>query len=283
MADVVEPVVAVHAADPPVISVDCRPLGPSGAPPLAQRDADHVHLAASMMKLGILVELARQVDRGAVSLDADLLLRNVFPSVTGRGEYALDPPEDSDPHLYRWLGRRVGVRVLADRMIGRSSNLATNTLFQLVEVDSLHATLASLGATGMRVPRGIEDRAAVDAGLLTLVTAADLSAVLVAIARNEAASPALCEWMRGVLARQVWTEEIPAGLPPESLVGNKTGWLAAAPGGAVQHDAALVLPPDGPGFALSVCTTGIRDSHVRRRVIRDLAAVAYRHAPRYAS
>lgn len=279
--DVVDRVAAVYGVDPPVVSVDCRPL--TGEPPYLQRNARHVHLAASLMKLGVLVELARQVERGAVSLDANLLLHNSFPSVTGAGDYSLDAPEDSDPHLYRWLGHRVGVRVLVDRMIGWSSNLATNTLLQLLDLDSLHAGLASLGAADLRVPRGIEDRAAVDAGLATLVTAADLSTVLVAIARHEAAGPTLCEWMRGVLARQVWDQEVPAGLPPESLVGNKTGWLASAPGGAVQHDAALVEPPDGPGFALTVCTTGIRDSYVRRRVIRDVAAAAYRHVPRFAS
>jgi len=279
MFDVIGPVVAVYAADPPVIGVDCRPL--DGDEPFASVQAHEVHRAASMMKLGILVELARQVDRGAVSLEADLLLENRFRSVMG-GEYALDPRADSDPWLYPWLGRQIGVRVLADRMIGWSSNLATNTLFALLEVDALHAGLTELGAPDMRVPRGIEDRAAVDDGRHTVVTAADCSALLVAIADGRAASAARCEWMRGVLTRQGWVDEIPAGLPRTALVGNKTGWLdGVAEGVQVQHDAALVLPPDGPGFALSVCTTGIVDSHVRRRVIRELAEVAYRCAPRF--
>lgn len=273
MANVIEPVVAVYSGDHPMISVDCRPL--DGRPPFAQVQPEATHRAASLMKLGVMVELARQIDRGVVSLEWNLLLRNEFDSVV-TGTYALDPTKDSDPHLYRWLGRRVGVRVLADRMITRSSNLATNTLFALLDVDSLHAGLDALGAGGLRVPRGIEDEAAVAAGRHTLATAASLSALLVAIADERAASPARCEWMRGVLTRQFWAEEIPAGLPAESLVGNKTGWLDG-----VQHDAALVLPPNGPGFALAVCTTGIVDSHVRRRVIRELATAAYRHAPRH--
>ncbi|MBK6872212.1 MAG: serine hydrolase [Kineosporiaceae bacterium] len=273
MADVIEPVVAVYSGDHPVISVDCRPL--DGGPPFAQLQAHAVHRAASLMKLGVLVELARQVDRGGIDLESDLLLRNRFDSVV-TGTYALDPTKDSDPHLYRWLGRRIGIRVLADRMIARSSNLATNTLFALLDVEALHTGLAALGAEGLRVPRGIEDEAAVADGRHTLTDAASLAALLVAIADGRAASPARCEWMRGVLTRQLWTEEIPAGLPAESLVGNKTGWLDG-----VQHDAALVLPPDGPGLALAVCTTGVVDSHVRRRVIRALAAAAYRDAPRF--
>ena len=49
------------------------------------------------------------------------------------------------------------MRELIDRMITRSSNLATNALIELVGATSANATAHALGATNIRVLRGVED------------------------------------------------------------------------------------------------------------------------------
>ncbi len=61
--------------------------------------------------------------------------------------YALSPADDSDSLLYRRVGERVPVRELVERMIVRSSNLATNALIALVDPVRVTATIAALGAS----------------------------------------------------------------------------------------------------------------------------------------
>ena len=82
-----------------------------------------------------------------------------------------------------------------------------------------------------------------------------------------AASPAYSQAMLGILERQEFSAEIPAGLPAGTRVAHKTGWITG-----VLHDAAIVFPPGGrPPFILVVLTRGIPDQGIARAVIQDVA------------
>lgn len=263
----IDAVAAAYDTDPPLVSVACR----SERGTVADLNGSATHAAASTMKLPLMVELFRGVDRGELSLEDRLEVVNRFRSVEGDGRtYRVSPPDDADFALYRYERRSVTVRFLVERMIGWSSNLATNLLLDLVDLKSLAATMDELGLAGTVVARGIEDRRAAEAGLANRVTAADLTELLLAILRETAASPASCQAMLGHLSRQRWNDEIPAGLPPETLVAHKTGWVDG-----VLHDAALVFPPDGPPYALTVLTSGVKDGQVARRLIQRISAAVY--------
>lgn len=244
-----------------------------GGPDALDLGSDVQFHAASTMKLPVLIELFRQADAGRLSLDQPVLLENRFRSIVDGSPYALSPGDDSDSLVYTMVGTRVPVRELAERMIVRSSNLATNALIELVGAPRADATARALGARGTRVLRGVEDQKAYDAGLSNVTTAADLAAMLAAVERGQAASLASCAAMKAILFRQQFNDEIPAGLPPGTPVAHKTGSITG-----VLHDAAIVYPPGRAPYVLVVLTRGIPDQPVARQLIEDLSRIVWEHA-----
>jgi beta-lactamase class A len=233
-------------------------------------NADSSFHAASTMKVPVMVELLRQSERGGIRMDQPVLLVNSFASIADGSPFSVSPADDSDSTLYARVGERVPLRELMERMIVRSSNLATNAVIALADPARVTATLRALGATRMRVLRGVEDGRAYELGLNNVATAGDLAVVLRAIAEDRAASPAACATMRAVLERQEFNDEIPAGLPPGTRVAHKTGQITA-----VLHDAAIVYPPGGTPYVLVVLTSDIPDESVARALIVDVSRLVW--------
>src|SRR3982751_5292519 len=101
--------------------------------------------AASTMKIPVMLEVLRSTEAGRLGLDQGILLVNRFHSIVDGSPYSLDAGEDSDSSMYARIGQRVPVRELMERMIARSSNLATNALIALVGADRADATAHGLG------------------------------------------------------------------------------------------------------------------------------------------
>jgi beta-lactamase class A len=238
-------------------------------------NADDSFHAASTMKVAVMIEAFRQVDAGRLRAEQGILLVNQFGSIVDGSPFSLDPADDSDSSLYARVGERVPVRELIDRMITRSSNLATNAVIALVGAANANATAHRLGASRMQVLRGVEDAKAYEAGRNNTTTARDLAALLTAIERGEAASPASTDSMRSILLRQEFNDRIPAGLPPGTRVAHKTGEITA-----VAHDAAIVYPPRAGPYVLVVLTRGIRDPKTSASLAADISRLVYEHAMR---
>jgi beta-lactamase class A len=238
-------------------------------------NADTSFHAASTMKVGVMIELFRDIDAGKVSLDQSLVLQNRFASIVDGSPYTLDPKDDSDSGLYLKVGQPVTVRELLDRMIERSSNLATDAVIGLVGPQQADSTMHALGATHMRILRGVEDLKAFDLGRNNTLAARDLATLLAAIQDNRAASPASCAQMRHILLAQEFNTEIPAGLPPGTPVAHKTGWITGH-----LHDAAIVYPRHAAPYILVVLTRGIPDEPVAQHLIADISRSVYGWATR---
>jgi beta-lactamase class A len=228
--------------------------------------------AASTMKVPVLIEVLRSVDDGRLRLDQGVLLINSFRSIVDGSLYALDANDDSDSSVYARVGQRVPVRELVERMIVRSSNLATNALIALVGADQANATAHRLGATHIRVLRGVEDGKAFAAGRNNTTTSADLAVLLERIERGDALRPASARLMKEILLRQELNDEIPAGLPPGTPVAHKTGSITAT-----LHDAAIVYPTGRAPYVLVVLTRNIPDEKVAQRLIADISRLVWSH------
>jgi beta-lactamase class A len=143
------------------------------------------------------------------------------------------------------------LRELACHCVVRSGNLATNLLLECVGSGEVATVLADAGCSGTTaLPRGIEDAAAREGGLDNVVTAHDLALVMCGVADRSLAEERTCADIEQVLARQEHRDKIPAGLPENTYVANKTGWVEG-----VAHDVALVRPEDRAPYVLAVCTT----------------------------
>lgn len=233
------------------ISIWC---GRPGAAPAYTRLEATPHYAASTMKVAVLAAMHRAAEAGRLDLDAPVPVTNAFTSAApGAPAYGCDPDHDGDPQVWARLGGTAPPRWLAQRMIVRSSNLATNLLLERVGLAAVDEVWKRVGATASHVDRGIEDAAARAAGLTNEVTAHDLAALFAALVLPDGiASPAACRAMLATLVAQERREDLAAGLPAGAVVAHKNGWVHG-----VRHGAGIVFPPDAPPYVLAVCTTGI--------------------------
>jgi beta-lactamase class A len=227
--------------------------------------------AASTMKVPVLMALGRRIDDGSLSWADSVAVVNQFASIVDGSPYALSAGGDSDSTLYGAVGTRRTVRHLAERMIVRSSNLATNILLATVATpEGSTKLIRSLGADSMTVLRGVEDGKAFQQGLNNTTTARDLATILLAIAGGTATRPATTRELLRILEAQEFNDGIPAGLPPGTRVAHKTGFITAT-----WHDAALVYPPDGRPYALVILVRGVPREAAGKALHRDLARLAH--------
>ncbi|WP_316524508.1 serine hydrolase [Kitasatospora brasiliensis] len=206
--------------------------------PVFTRNPDVLHDAASTMKVAVLAALCRS----GVNLDAEVPVVNRFESVVG-GEFGNDPDWDSDPLPWELLGTHVPLRLLAERMITHSSNLATNLCLARTTQQAVSDVWRRAGATRSSTPRGIEDYAARARGVHNRVSAHDLVRLL----RSLAGEPELL----GLLEQNDFRVDLAAGLPSNTRIAFKNGWF---PG--TRHSVGLVQSADCPPYLIAVCYTG---------------------------
>jgi beta-lactamase class A len=254
-------------------------VGPLAGPPVYARLPDTTHYAASTMKVAVLVALHRAADAGALDLDAPVPVRNRHRSaLPGGPDFANAPSEDSDDEVWARIGGTAPLRWLADRMIVRSGNLATNLCIGAVGLAAIADAWRVGGARHSVTARGIEDAPAREAGLDNLVTAADLAALLAGIVRGTVAGPDSCREMVGVLLAQQHLDDLAAGLPAGVPIAHKNGWVDG-----IRHGAGVVFPPDAPPYRIAVCTsTSLADSDACALVAR-VSAAAYATRDRMAA
>lgn len=231
-------------------------VGRLDAPPTYARLPDATHYAASTMKVAVLAALHRAGEAGDLDLDTPVPVRNEFDSaLAGAGLFGCARHYDNDGAVWDRLGAQAPLGWLAQRMIVRSSNLATNLVIAHVGLPAVAEVWRLAGARHSVTGRGIEDFAARDAGITNLVTAADLAALLSTIARGAAepgplAAPTTCRAMLDVLFAQQHREDLAAGLPAGTPIAHKNGWVTG-----VRHGAGVVFPDDAAPYAVAVCTT----------------------------
>jgi beta-lactamase class A len=240
---------------PGTISVYCGPLG---GPPAYAYAEHHTHYAASTMKAAVLAALYRSAERGEIDLAAEVPVRNEFDSAAaGAPVFSCRRSYDNDEAVWERLDGTASLRWLAGRMIVRSSNLATNLVLARVGTARVAQVWGLVGAVHSVVGRGIEDAAARESGINNLVTAADLAALLSAIALgayatggHPLAGERACREMLEVLFAQECREDLAAGLPEGTRIAHKNGWVDD-----VRHGAGVVFPDDADPYALVVCAT----------------------------
>jgi len=236
-------------------------------PRLSINSAERFH-AASLVKVAAMVELFRRVSDGTLRFDDTVLVANRFDSMADGRTFGLSRDTDTERDLYDRIGSRVTLESLCELMITSSSNLAANSLIRLLRAERIQLTMNDLGAYGVRVVRCVEDHAAHAQGIDNVATADGLLTLFTAIGTGRAISASASTAMTNILARQQFTDGIPAGLPAGTRVAHKTGTTSE-----VHHDAGLVLSTRP--YALVVLTAGIADRGVSAGLIADIARTVH--------
>lgn len=248
-------------------------LGRLDGVPVFVHEAERPHYSASTMKLPVAMAMLRKVDAGELSLSQPVAVHNDFASAAG-GRFGVNPDEDEAPATWSRMGEQVPLGWLATEMITRSSNLATDLVLEQVGVDAAHrllagSTLASSPQPASKIQRGIDDRAAQQAGISNLMSPAGMAGVLVAVGNQEGASG---DYLRDLLAGNQWNGEIPAQLPAGTRVEHKNGWDTR-----IRHDGGIVRPADADPFVLVVCTTSDLPDSDAQKLIASIALEAWNH------
>lgn len=247
------------------VAVAWRPLDAKPGEELLLNVDERFH-AASTMKVPVMIELFRQVDRGAKRLDDTVLVTNRFTSIQDGSPYELSASEDSDGEIYKAMGRNLTYRQLIEAAITVSSNLATNILIEHLGAKNVQATVDAMGASGMQVLRGVEDQKAFDAGKNNTTTARGLLTLFEAIGHGKAVNAAASAQMLEILKRQQFREGIPAGVAAGTPVAHKTGSITR-----IRHDAGIVYSQRP--YVLVVLVRGIQDGKIADALIADISRV----------
>ncbi len=179
-----------------------------------------VYYAASLYKLGVLLEAYRQREAGELDFSMPLTLEEKYVA------YDLGTLE----LLGLQLGDTITVADALKAMIVVSDTPGAVMVQDTVKPARVDATLRSLG---------IRDTSFNDYDLPA--TARDMAQLLEAVAAGEGVLDESRREMLSLLLQETIREGIPAGAPPDAAVAHKTGnWENAT------HDVALVWGPGGP-------------------------------------
>jgi beta-lactamase class A len=209
---------------------------------LYSADPDEQVFAASLYKLGVLLEAERRIDAGTLRLDDRI------------GVTAADQAESGS---FTAAGTVLTIDDALERMIALSDNASALALIRRLGAASIQATCDR---------ERIELRFTAD-GAFT--TARGVATFFGELARGSLVSKAASARMLARLGRQRSVDRLPAALPGGAVIAHKTGNL-----GFATHDAGLVRGPGGGAIVLAVLTW---DSSEQEAIllIREIASLAY--------
>jgi beta-lactamase class A len=218
--------------------------------------------AASTVKIPVMIEVYRQIDRGACTL-ADCHTLAPGEKVQGSGVLL---------HLHD--GLQLTVNDLIYLMISISDNTATNILIRKAGLDAINATMRELGMTHSNLGREMKGRAALPGEEENWATPHDYATIVKAILDQEAASAASCEAMLAMLEKQQNPRRIARFLPERTDIrwGSKTGELKHA---GVTNDVGFVISPEGR-LIVAVFCEGMPDPQAGEQLIGEISRAAMR-------
>ena len=236
--------------------------------------ASRVFHAASTIKLAILFALLRAAEAGRVRLTDRFHVRNRFRSQADGTPFFLQADRDGDPDLYKSVGRTASLQSLAETMIVRSSNLATNLLVEHLGIPFITEALAGANLHELRCVRGVEDEAAHEKGINNQVTAEGLLLFFRRMHEARMLRPEGRDRFFDILFQQRFNGMIPAGLPDaaKARVAHKTGEIST-----ICHDAGMVFLPGRAPYILVVLTEYAASGGAapRNRAVAGISAAVY--------
>lgn len=214
--------------------------------------------AASIVKIPLMIEIYREVDRGERTLDE----RHVLTEA--------DKAPGSGVMLHLHNGIELTLNDLIYLMISISDNTATNMLIDLAGMEAVNATMRELEMVGSTLGRKMKGRPAIAGESENMATADDYVTVVDALFNGTAASPGSCAAMTTMLTLQQNPRRIARYLPERDGVrwGSKTGSI-----NGVTNDVGFVETPAGR-MVIAVSCDGFPDQHDGEFAIGEISRAA---------
>ena len=210
--------------------------------------------AASTVKIPLMVEIYRQIDRNDLALD-DLFTLNRSDKTPGSGVLG---------HLHGGIQVTLGDLLYLTMSI--SDNTATNCLIDLAGMSNVNATMRDLGMEHSVLARKMAGKSADNPDLENWATPDDYARSIQSILNGTAASPAACSAMVETLEKQQNNRRIGRFVPAEDGYrwGSKTGSLDG-----VCNDVGFIETPQGT-LIVAVFVCDVPDQIAGEQMIADI-------------
>ena len=214
--------------------------------------------AASTVKIAIMVEIYRKIERGELALD-DVFTLERADKTPGSGVLT---------HMHG--GIQVTLADLLYLMMSISDNTATNYLIDAGEFAAINATMQDLGMDNSVLARKMAGRSAENPDLENWAAPDDYARAIQAILDGNAASAASCEAMVATLEQQQNGRRIGRNVPAADGFrwGSKTGSLEG-----VCNDVGFITTPRGT-LIIAVFASDVPDQIAGEQLIADITQAA---------
>jgi beta-lactamase class A len=246
----------IAAAEGPGGSVGAALVAPNGE--RFGYNADRLYRAASTVKIPLMIEIYRQIERGERALTDEYVVNDA------------DRANGSGVMLHLHAGARLNLHDLIYLMISISDNTATNVLIDYAGMDAVNATMRELGMARSTLGRKMRGRPAQGDEQENWASPSEYITVLQSIIEHRAASPESCDQMVAMLEKQTNTRRISRYLPEGKGIrwGTKTGSVTG-----VTNDVGFVATERGT-LLISVFCEDLPDQHVGEQVIGEISRAA---------
>ena len=218
------------------------PLAPQ---PLYTHDADVSFIAASIYKLGILVDVESLVDSGALKYSDTI---------------EIQPEDITDDGSYEEAGTVMTVDEALEAMITLSDNGTALEFWRSLGPANINATLQKLGLTDFHIATDDNDD--------HTVTARVVGQFFTLLAQRKLVSAAASDRMLARLERNQINDRLPSELPQGTVVAHKTGNL-----GFATHDAGIIYTTSGARVVVGLTANTSEEEAVH--FLGGLGAVVY--------
>lgn len=216
----------------------------------AEMDARGPYMAASMIKVPVLVSMLAALDRKSVKLDEKLVIRKDL--ITGGSGYLQWRPVDS----------KITLKEAAELMIIISDNTATNLLIdRLGGLKKLNKQYEGWGLKNTRLNNMLADLEGTNT-----TSPFDLCFMMGRIERGELITEKSREWMYSIMHRTRIKTLLPQGLNPGDKIFHKTGDI-----GKMVGDVGLVTSKDGKRYLVAVQVERPHNDRRANELIRCLS------------
>ena len=212
-------------------------------------------LAASVIKIPILIEVLRQIEEGKMKKD-DLVEVKREDKVPSCGALT-----------YMHDGLRVTIEDLYTLMIIHSDNTATNMLIRMAGIENINNTLRKLGCTTSTLNRLLFDMEAKREGKENYITPYEIGHLLERVHKKEVISKSISQEIEDVLIMQRLKHKIPYLLPKDVVVGHKTGEDQG-----ITHDVGIIYGRNPFIFCFASNETNVVKAE---NALREMALICY--------
>jgi beta-lactamase class A len=223
-----------------------------------KQNADMSFYAASLIKLPIALTLYSMAHQGEIDLDEQLTMQ-AQDIVPGTGSLQ-----------YEGVGTSYTLRELCTKMISTSDNTASNMLLTRIGFDRVNSLMYQLGATQTFVERLFFDEDARLAGHDIRTSPRDMSLLLQTILDGEIIGEEGAIELMVAMEQNFDRQKIPALLPPDVIVMNKSGVIEG-----VEHDAGIVSMPNGHRYIVVIMSTELADNRAGIDAIAQVSRIIF--------